>query len=198
MRSVSISILVLALAASIVTVAPAQEEKAALEKTAEIPKETPVQIKEIEPFTYCALEMKGSYDQHGIAFNNLFAVAGSQRLPLASAPFSIYRSDPAITPVEELEWEVGFEIEEGTELKRPLLAKKWEQTTHVWKIYTGAFTEEAVGAVYEEIMGWVLENGYVVCGPALERFLSEPEIDAGGGMSGTIEILIPVQKVEKQ
>ena len=202
MRSLSIIILVFALVASIAMVATAQEEKTekktAPEKTAEVPKEAPIQIKEIEAFTYCALEMKGSYGQHGIAFNNLYAVAGSQRLPLDRAPFGVYFSDPANTPEEELKWEVGFEIAEGTELKRPLVAKKWDHTTVVSKIYTGAFTEEAMGAVYGELMGWVGENGYFVCGPSLERFLSEPELDAQGGMSGTIEILIPVLKVKEQ
>jgi effector-binding domain-containing protein len=202
MRSLSIIILVFALVVSIATVAPAQEEKtekkAAPEKTAEVPKEVPIQVKEIEPFIYCALEMNGSYDQHGTAFNNLFAVAGSQRIPLDKAPFGIYFSDPSNTPEEELKWEVGIEIPEGTELKRPLVAKKWDHTTVVSKIYTGAFTKEAIGAVYGELMGWVGENGYFVCGPSLERFLGEPEIDEQGGMSGTIEILIPVLKVKKQ
>lgn len=202
MRSLSIIILVFALVASIATVATAQEEKtekkAEPEKTVEVPKEVPIQIKEIEPFTYCALEMKGSYEQHGIAFNNLYAVAGSQRLPLDRAPFGVYFSDPANTPEEELKWEVGIEIAEGTELKRPLVAKKWDHTTVVSKIYTGAFTEEAMGAVYGELMGWVKENNYFVCGPSLERFLGEPELDAEGGMSGTIEIFIPVLKVKEQ
>ncbi len=202
MRSLSIVILVVALIASFTAVAPAQEEKtaakAAPEKTAEAPKEAPIQIKEVTPFTYCALEMKGSYNQHGIAFNNLFAVAGSQRLPLDKAPFGIYFSDPANTPEEELVWEVGFEIAEGTELKRPLVAKKWQHTTVVSKIYTGPFSEEAMSAVYGELMGWVKENGCFVCGPSLERFLSDPEFDEQGGMSGTIEIFIPVQKGKKQ
>ena len=202
MRSVSIIILVFALVASIAMVATAQEEaaakKTAPEKTADVPKEAPIQIKEIEAFTYCALEMKGSYDQHGIAFNNLFAVAGSQRLPLDTAPFGIYFSDPSNTPEEELKWEVGIEIAEGTEVKRPLIAKKWQHMTVASKIYTGAFTEEAMGDAYGELMGWVRENGYFVCGPALERFLSEPEIDAEGGMSGAIEILIPVQATKKK
>jgi effector-binding domain-containing protein len=197
MRNASLIILVFALAASMAVVAPAQEEKEASEKGTDIPKETPIQIKEIEPFTYCALEMKGSYDQHGIAFNNLYAIAGSQRLPLDRAPFGIYISDPASAPEEELEWEVGFEIDEGTELKRPLVAKNWPHTTLTSKIYTGSFSEEAMAAAYAEIMGWIQENGYSVCGPWLERFLSEPTIDAQGGMSGTIEILIPVKKAEK-
>lgn len=202
MVRLSTIILAVALIVCMTVVASAQEEKttekAAPEKTIEMPKETPVQIKEIEPFTYCALEMKGSYDQHGIAFNNLYAVAGSQRLPLDKAPFGIYLSDPATTPEEELSWEVGFEIAEGTEVKRPLVAKQWQHTTLAAKIYTGPFTDEAMGSVYGEIMGWIEANGYKVCGPALERFLSEPEIDAEGGMSGTIEIFFPVRQLQKQ
>ena len=197
MRSLSIIILVCVFITSFAAVAPAQEEKTAKKTAPEKTKEAPIQIKEIEPFTYCALEMKGSYDQHGIAFNNLFAVAGSQRLPLDKAPFGVYLSDPANTPEEELKWEVGFEIAEGTELKRPLVAKKWQHTTVVSKIYTGSFSEEAMSAVYGELMGWVKENGCFVCGPSLERFLSEPEFDEQGGMSGTIEIFIPVQKGKK-
>ncbi len=202
MRGVFIIALSFALVAFMAAGAAAQEDKAVkkaeAEKTAEVPEETPIQIHEIEPFTYCALEMKGSYDQHGIAFNNLYAVAGSQRLSLDQAPFAIYLSDPTATPEEELQWEVGFEIPEGTEVKRPLVAKKWEHTTLATRVYTGPFTEEAFGAVYAEIMDWVKENGYFVCGPPLERYLSEPEIDAEGGMSGTIDISFPVIKAKGQ
>jgi effector-binding domain-containing protein len=202
MRRISIIALVIALAVFTAHSAIAQEEKAekkpTQEKTAEVPKDTPVQIKEIEPFMYCALEMKGSYDQHGIAFNNLYAVAGSQRLPLDRAPFGIYFSDPATTPEEELKWEVGFKLDEGTEVKRPLVAKQWEHTKLATKVYTGPFTEEAMGAVYGEMMGWIKDNGYFVCGPAIEYYLSEPEIDSEGGMSGTVEISFPVIESKKQ
>ena len=55
-----------------------------------------------------------------------------------------------------------------------------------------------MGAVYGEIMGWVKENGYFVCGPPLEFYLSQPEIDDAGGMSGTVEISFPVIEAKKQ
>ena len=83
---------------------------------------------EIEPFSYCAVEMTGSYDQHGAAFGTLYQAAGTQSLDMTQIPFGVYYNNPNDTPEEELKWDIGFQVAEDTQLKEPLVLKKWEYT----------------------------------------------------------------------
>jgi len=153
-----------------------------------------IRVIDIDPFTYCAVEMTGSYDQHEAGFNKLFEQAGQQGLPMGESPIGIYLSDPNQTQEEELKWELGFVIPDSIEVKEPLMQKKWEFNQVASRMYEGVFGAEEMGQVYGEIYAWIAKNEYTPAGPLLEKYLSQPEQNAEGEWIGQIEIWIPVEK----
>lgn len=159
-------------------------------------KEEPaIHVREIEPFTYCALEMTGSYDQHAAAFQTLYGEAGKQGLEMSAVVFGIYRNDPEEVPPEKLLWEVGFPVPAGQKVEEPLKIKEWEHKLAVSKRYEGSFAEENMKALYAEMGEWIEKNGYVSAGPCMEKYLSMPVPDESGELTGSMKILMPVEKV---
>jgi len=155
-----------------------------------------IELKEIEPFTYCALEMVGSYEQHEVAFDSLFQATSAQNLPAEEIPFGVYWNNPQNTPEEQLKWELGFTLTESKEVKAPLTLKKWEFKQNVTRKYDGAFNSPEIGKVYGEMFEWINKNEFVPAGPMLERYLNIPEQNEAGQWSGEVEIWIPVTKAK--
>ena len=153
-----------------------------------------IRIIDIDPFTYCAVEMTGSYDQHEAGFNTLYEQAGMQNLPTDESPFGIYLSDPNQTPEEELKWELGFVMPDSSEVTEPLKLKKWEFKQVASRMYEGVFGAEEMGQAYGEIYAWIAKNEYTLAGPLMEKYLSQPEQDEDGEWIGQIEIWVPVEK----
>jgi len=156
--------------------------------------EEKVAVKEIEPFLYCAVEMTGSYDQHQDAFMTLYEQAGMQGLGSDFSPFGIYFSDPSSTPVEELKWEIGFVLADSAEVKEPLKLKKWSYNHMAGILYEGSFSAPEFQAAHGELYQWVVENGYTIAGPTLEKYVDMPSQNADGEWVGKVQISIPVTK----
>lgn len=152
-----------------------------------------VQVKQIEPFRYAALEMIGDYEQHQQAFPKLYELAISQNLGYAIEVFGVYFNDPSQVPVEQLKWELGFELSEGQTVKEPLVEKKWEYTQIATITYTGPFTDE-MGSAMEALFTWVMSNGYSPAGPMVQKYVVMPTQNEQGQWVGTIESVLPVQK----
>lgn len=206
MKKVLVGVVTVALALSLVQVTSAQEteekkkeksEKA--EKTEKAPEKKVdlIQLKEMKPFSYCALEMTGSYEQHSAAFMKLYGEAGKQGLPMYETPFGIYWNSPGEVPEEELKWEIGFAVPEDKEIQEPLKSKKCEYDLFVSRNYEGAFGFEEMGKAFGEIKIWTKENKYECIGPVIERYTSMPAKNDKGQLSGKVEILIPVKKTEE-
>ena len=155
-----------------------------------------VQLKVDTAFAYCALEMTGSYDQHGAAFEKLYQESMQQGI-YGGLPFGIYWNSPADTPVEKLSWDVGFIMPPGKAPKSPLTLKKWDFTTMASLKYSGAFGGEYMGKAYGMIFKWIAENGYQPAGPMMEIFLNMPSPDEQGMLVGSVEIIVPVAKAPK-
>lgn len=172
----------------------AQEKTAGKAAKAEKPAHTGIEVVEIEPFFYAAVEMAGSYEQHGQAFMMLMGAAGQQGIPMNEAPFGIYHNSPEETPEEELKWEVGLPLQGEKELAAPIVLKKWEHTTVAQRDFEGAIDSDEMQAVYMGMYEWITANGYELAGPMLERFLSMPSPNEKGETVGKVQIVFPVQK----
>jgi effector-binding domain-containing protein len=155
-----------------------------------------IQVKEMQPFTYYAVEMTGSYDQHGTAFGKLYEQTYAQGMSAYEAALAIYYNDPANTPEEQLKWEVGLPLDEVKELQAPLVVKKWEFPLVAAKIYEGPFDQQ-LGVVYGQMYQWIGDNGYAPNGPMLEKYIDMPTQNENGVWVGKMEIIIPVQKIQK-
>ena len=194
MKRLSLAVLVFAAALALTLPLLAQEEgaKKAVKEGKAV--ETGVEVVEIEPFFYAAVEMTGSYEQHGQAFMTLMGSAGQQGIPMNEAPFGIYHNSPEDTPEAELKWEVGMPLPEEKELAAPIVLKKWEFTTVAQRDFEGAIDGDEMQAVYYGMYEWITANGYELAGPMLERFLSMPAANEKGEMVGKVQIVFPVQK----
>ena len=158
----------------------------------ETPKE--VELRADTVFAYCALEMTGSYDQHSAAFEKLYAEAMKQGI-YGGTPFGVYWNSPGDTPVEKLAWDVGFIVPSSQAPKEPLKLKKWEFTTAAVLEYSGAFAGEGMTNAYNAIFKWIGEHGYKPAGPMMETFLNIPSPNEQGVLVGSVEIVVPVEKV---
>jgi DNA gyrase inhibitor GyrI len=153
-----------------------------------------ISIVETKPFFYCALEMKGSYEQHTNGFMTMLKGAAQQGLPMDQTMFGVYWNSPENTPEEELKWEIGFTVPDDAEIKEPLAKKKWGYTHHVIALFEGAYDSPELGALYAAMLEWAGKNGYEPAGPCMERFVSAPAADDTGNFGGKVEVLIPVVK----
>lgn len=170
---------------------PEKKAPAKAEKTAAAEE---IKLVETEPFSYCAVEMTGSYEQHPNAFMALYSGAAQQGLPMDQMPFGIYWNSPEETPEEELKWEIGFMVPGDAEIAAPLAKKKWEYTHHVTARFTGVYDSPELQEFYGKIMAYAAKNGFEPAGPMMEKFLDSPEPDESGEFSGTVEIFFPVVK----
>jgi effector-binding domain-containing protein len=158
-------------------------------------KETAIEVKTIKPYTYIAVEMKGSYEQHEQAFGILYQESGTQGITLADYPFGIYYNNPQDTPQDSLVWEIGTAISDVDSVTAPLVLKTFPFTSLASMIYEGAFNDE-MQAAYGQLYGWIFQNGYQVAGPLQEMYMTMPSPDENGSWVGQVEILVPVQKTE--
>ena len=152
----------------------------------------------VEPFYYAALEMTGSFDQHGTAFNTLYGLAGKLMLDMNQTSFGVYYNDPESTPEAELKWELGLPISEDQKLEEPLKLKKWEFKLLASKIHNGSFSSEAMQGSYSALFQWITENQYAPAGPMMEKYLGQPTMNEKGEWCGEVEILMPVQKIMEE
>jgi len=171
----------------------AEEEQAEVvekaEETAEAPAEEAISVEEVQAFGYVYLPMIGSYENHEEAINDLMAAVQEQSVVPAGPMIGIYYDDPEVTPVEELSWEVGFQVAEGTEVQEPLMLKKWEFTKVVKAMHVGPYEETA--NMYADIFKFMEDKGLTQAGPVMERFLDNPEEVTPEELK--TEIWIPVQ-----
>jgi len=167
--------------------AAVEEAAEALEETVEAVEEV-LSVEDIEAFDYVCLPMKGSYENHEKAINDLMAVVQEQGITPSGPMIGVYYDDPEVTPEEELKWGVGFHAAEGTEVQEPLVIKKWEFTKVVKATHTGPYEEAA--NLYPEIFKFMEEKGLTQAGPIMERFLNNPEEVAPEELQ--TEIWIPV------
>ena len=185
-RVLAVILLILFVSSQFILAQESTTEKASVDST--------IELKSIEPFFYCALEMTGSYEQHSSAFQTLYEAAGTQNVSLYEAPFSLFWNDPDQTPETELKWELGMEISEKKELQAPLTLKTWEFALVVSKIYEGPFEGEELQQSYQAIFEWLGKTEYTAVGPFAQKYLNMATQNAEGQWVGQLEILIPVQK----
>ena len=152
-----------------------------------------VQIRTDTAFAYCALEMKGSYDQHSTAFEKLYAESAQQGI-FGGPPLGVYYNSPGNTPVDSLTWDLGFRVPSGQTTKAPLVLKKWPYTTMAVLDYSGEFGGQDMVNAYTRLFTWIGKNGYRPAGPLMEEYLNAPSQDEKGFFVGRMNIIVPVEK----
>ena len=158
-------------------------------------KEASLKIIKMEAFPYAAVEMTGSYELHGEAFGTLYNQAGMQGLDMSAKPMGIYYNDPSDTPMDELKWDIGFKVAEGTEIKDPLKLKTSPAQKAAVDVYEGPM-DEKMNAKFEEMYTEIARQGYQPSGAMMIWYVSMPMPGADGSADGKLKIVVPVTKVE--
>ena len=188
-----VSLIVAVLAAAMILALPLSAQDKSVEEAKEAFK-TDVEITKIQAFSYCTVEMTGSYEQHPDAFMKLYTAAGQQGLPMNEVPFGIYYNSPDDADEKDLKWEIGFPIPKDKDVQAPLVKKEWKYTMVAQQEFTGAIDSDEMRAVYITMFEWIGMNGYELDGPMMERFLNTPMPNEKGEYIGKIQIVYPVKK----
>ena len=128
-------------------------------------------VKEVPAFSYCCLPCQGPYTNMETKIGELTQFLQAQNIAPMGPLIGIFYNDPTVTKPENLNWEIGFPVMESN-VQDPLRFRQWTFTTVLEGTYTGPYEKSA--GIYAEMMGWLEANGYVMAGPILEKYLSDP------------------------
>jgi effector-binding domain-containing protein len=153
-----------------------------------------VTVKKTEPRTVAFLSEKGSFQKIGQTIGKLFGLIQERGYAVAGAPIGVYFNDPKEVPEEELLWEIQFpvgdEMAAGESDESGLGVKRLEAYDVASNMHKGPY--EGLGKVYEDMVVWMLENGYEIAGPPEEVYLNDPNVTPRDEI--LTEVRFPVKK----
>ena len=150
-----------------------------------------VTVKEIEPFSYCAMPHKGSFGEMSGSLNDLIALMQSQRITPSGELIAIYDISPQQEIPEIIEYEVGFPITSQVLPQPPLQKKGWNHQQVAFAEHRGSYAGTA--DTIDKIFDWIEANQYEQDGPILGRFTVIPSQEVRPNDLRT-EIWIPIKK----
>ena len=132
-----------------------------------------------------------AYNAVGQFLSEVFAHLGQHRVSPAGPPIGIYHDHEFRE--QDLDIEVAVPVAgavpEGERVKKQELPAVEEMACTV---HEGSY--ETVGAKYGQLMTWIEDSGYRMCGPVREVYVRGPE--SGDDPSTYVtEIQLPVEKV---
>ncbi len=136
-------------------------------------------LKEVLPFTYCALEVRGSWGQYKDKLKQLSEEVQKQGIVVDGEVISVWRSYPNATEEKDYKWEVGYKIAEGTTIESPLVTKKWKTKNLYSQSYDGP--SDGVTDFFKNYWAWFEDNNLKVIRPLME--IEPPSEQIGEGRS---------------
>lgn len=149
-----------------------------------------VEIKNVESFTYAAMDFSGSFAQMEKNIGLFMAEFFKQNLMPAGPLLGIYYNDPTTAKEEEIKWAIGFPVVKEAVVNPPLKKVDTQFKQAAFYLYVGPYEETA--KAYEKIMKFIDEKDYKMAWPTYERYLDNPD-DVKPAELRT-EIFIPVEK----
>ena len=178
-------------------VAPQEDVKISSQKKVDVAEKKKVVKKvkvsklETTSFSYVCLPHKGDYKDHEMVIGKLMEAIQAHGITPEGPMFGIYYNSPQKTKPEDLSWEIGFQVAAVTNVKEPLVLKKWEFTKVAKTMHLGPY--EKVGEIFPAIFKWIAENKLTPAGPSMERFLNDPTTVKPEEIK--TEIWLPVKEV---
>jgi len=149
-----------------------------------------VEIKDVESFTYAAMDFSGPYTQMEKNIGLFMAEFFKQNLMPAGPLLGIYYNDPTMVKEEEIKWAIGFPVIKEAVVNPPLKKVDTQFKQAAYYLHVGPYEETA--KAYEKVMKFVADKGYTIVYPPYERYLDNPD-DVKPAELRT-EIFIPVEK----
>lgn len=134
------------------------------------------QIEEVGRMAVAFVEMHGPYSKMPEAFRILYEWIGGRGLVPAGMPRGVYFTDPAVVPESDAAWELQaplagdpaeMEPDEGGCGVRHLPAH-----TEARVVHRGPY--DSIAPTYAALGAWIAEHGFVIAGPPMEAYLSDP------------------------
>jgi effector-binding domain-containing protein len=150
-----------------------------------------VDLKEIEPFSYCCLEYTGSFSDIENIVNNLIATMQSQNIAPSGGLLAVYNASRDEAMSENMKWEVGFPVYDTAMAQPPLMKKRWTHTLVASAVHAGSF--ETSNETIDQILDWIEANNYDQDGPIMGTFQREYQED-DTLRDQTAEIWVPVKE----
>jgi effector-binding domain-containing protein len=135
------------------------------------------QIEDLAAQTVAFLSLTGSFDQIPTGYDRLYGWVLQHELLPADMPQAVYLTDPATTPVDQCHFELWAPIAGEAADVEPdetgVGVKHLDPMTVAVAVHVGPY--DAVAPAYEALMRWISEEGYVIVGPPMEAYMSDPE-----------------------
>ena len=155
-------------------------------------KEEEISVKEIVPFTYCAISHQGPFTEIQNIIQKLMSEIQVQSIIPAGPMIGIYYNSPENVKPEELRWEIGFPVAKGVSIRPPLELKVWNFTMVVSATHIGSY--EKIVEIYPKIFEWMKKNNYRTAGPIMERYFDNPATTEPEKLRA--EVWIPCEKIK--
>lgn len=127
-----------------------------------------VEIKEVEPFTYCSISNQGASTNIQDLINNLMDWLRKQNIAPAGNMIAIYPANRETAMSESMEWEMGFPVHNTILAQPPLSKKQWTHTLVAVATHSGSY--ETTNQTIDMMLDWIEENDYVQDGPMMGKY----------------------------
>lgn len=153
-------------------------------------------IEHVEPSVVAFLEMHGPYSQMPRAFGTLYGWIARHGLTPSGMPVGVYFTDPAVTPESDAAWELQAPLD-GDPADAAVDAeacgvKHLDAHTEARVMHRGPY--DSIASTYQGLVAWIAEHGYVMAGPPMEAYLSDPADTAPADY--LTEVRFPVTTVD--
>jgi len=153
-----------------------------------------IELKTTPPETVAYISMRGPYEQIPQAMGRLYGWVAQHGLQPQGMPEGVYLDDPKTTPVDRAAWELRTPIAgEASDLAPDAECcgiKHVDPHLVAFAMHKGEY--ETISTSYDELMAWVMANGYQIVGPPEELYYSDPATTKP--QDYLTEIRIPVAK----
>jgi len=129
------------------------------------------QVKHLPPIEAVVIPMTGSYALHGEAIGLVTSYLASKGISPTGPPYGRYLNSPATVPENELRWEVGIPVPQGTAASSPFEMRTLDDSLVVTAIVAGPHSQPKP---WPELFQWIERNGYHRAGPTMESWLAGP------------------------
>jgi DNA gyrase inhibitor GyrI len=156
------------------------------------PQRIEVTVREVEPFSYVCMPVRGDYAAISDAMEELILNMQTQSVFPRGPLIAVFYNVPEETTIDALEWEVGFPVTEQAFVQLPLVRKEWIFTTVAQGVHVGPL--DGTGKTVAAMLDWIEDNGYVQNGPILQQYMEEGDPIRMESTGFRTEIWIPCRK----
>lgn len=134
------------------------------------------QVKDQAPFAYAYLDCAGSFQQIPAKIMEFMGAFFKQGLRPAGDLFAMYFNSPQEVPEAELKWLIGMPVAAGAEPAAPLKKGEFRPSKVAVALHIGPYAK--VSETYAKLTAYLDWNGWKPAGPALEKYLDNPQTTA--------------------